>query len=164
MRILILILGLVITTILLRALTSTSTHPKNQSNISIITNHHNTKHTDYTSILSTIKEITFKQWKYKICRYRLNHFILILLLSGDIELNPGLVSPKCQICIKSIKTCTSKQGAIQCDTCNEWYHTVCLHTNTPKHIAIGLGNKYASWHCIHCGLPKSVQTCLTLGT
>ena len=77
-----------------------------------------------------------------------------MLLSGDIELNPGPVSPKCQICIKSIKTCTSKQGAIQCDTCNEWYHTVCLHTNTPKHIAIGLGNKYASWHCIHCGLPQ----------
>ena len=145
------ILVLVITTLLLRTLTSTNKHPKNQSNISIIINHHNTKHTDYTSILSTIKEISFKQWKHKICRYKQKHLILILLLSGDIELNPGPVSSKCQICIKA---CTTKQGTIQCDTCNEWYHIACLHSNTPKHIAIGLRNKYASWHCIHCGLPQ----------
>ena len=98
-----------------------------------------------------LKVISFKQWKHKICRYRQKHLFLILLLSGDIELNPGPVSSKCQICIKA---CTSKQGTIQCDTCNEWYHIACLHANTPKHIAIGLRNKYASWHCIHCGLPQ----------
>ncbi|KAK6978325.1 hypothetical protein BgiMline_019248, partial [Biomphalaria glabrata] len=44
-----------------------------------------------------------------------------------------------------------KQKAIQCDTCDEWYHS-CLHMNTPVYYA--LGNKDASWHCVPCGLPQ----------
>ncbi|KAK6967414.1 hypothetical protein BgiMline_027229 [Biomphalaria glabrata] len=45
-----------------------------------------------------------------------------------------------------------KQKAIQCDTCDEWYHASCLHMNTPVYYA--LGNKDASWHCVPCGLPQ----------
>nr|KAI8758048.1 CAunnamed protein product [Biomphalaria glabrata] len=45
-----------------------------------------------------------------------------------------------------------KQKAIQCDTCDEWYHASCLHMNTPVYYASG--NKDASWHCVPCGLPQ----------
>ncbi|KAK6994989.1 hypothetical protein BgiMline_011635 [Biomphalaria glabrata] len=40
-----------------------------------------------------------------------------------------------------------KQKAIQCDTCDEWYHASCLHMNTPVYYA--LGNKD-----VPCGLPQ----------
>ncbi|KAK6980152.1 formin-like protein 14 [Biomphalaria glabrata] len=70
--------------------------------------------------------------------------------SRDVESNPGPRSKdRCNICRK---VCTMKQKAIQCDTCDEWYHASCLHMNTPVYYA--LGNKDASWHCVPCGLPQ----------
>ncbi|KAK6997778.1 protein SDE2 [Biomphalaria glabrata] len=71
-------------------------------------------------------------------------------MAGDVESNPGPRSKdRCNICKK---ICTLKQKAIQCDTCDEWYHASCLHMNTPVYYA--LGNKDASWHCVPCGLPQ----------
>ncbi|KAK6994190.1 hypothetical protein BgiMline_010777 [Biomphalaria glabrata] len=44
-----------------------------------------------------------------------------------------------------------KQKAIQCDTCDEWYHTSCLHMNSLVYYA--LDNNDTSWHCVLCELP-----------
>ena len=125
--------------------------PKN-AHTQIIINHHNSKDVDNTFILMISKKITLNQWKHKISRYKQKHIILLLLLAGDIESNPGPTKSnkdKCTICNKR---CTMKQRAIQCDTCDNWYHASCLHMNTPIYIA--LGNKDASWHCLQCGLPQ----------
>ena len=125
--------------------------PKNEYTPTIV-NHHNTKDIDNTFILITSKKISLNQWKYKISRNKQKHIILLLLLAGDIESNPGPTisnKDKCKICTKR---CTQKQRAIQCDTCDEWYHASCLHMKTPIYIA--LGNKDASWHCLQCGLPQ----------
>ena len=125
--------------------------PKN-AHAQIIINHHNSKDIDNTFILMISKKITLNQWKHKISRYKQKHIILLLLLAGDIESNPGPTKAnkdKCNICNKR---CTLKQRAIQCDTCDEWFHASCMHMNTPIYIA--LGNKDASWHCLQCGLPQ----------
>ena len=46
-----------------------------------------------------------------------------LLLSGDVELNPG---PKykfpCSSCEKSVR---ANQKGLQCDECDKWFHSVC---------------------------------------
>ncbi len=45
--------------------------------------------------------------------------IYIILLSGDIELNPG----PCGSCSNPVK---SNQKGVCCDVCNKWFHTRCL--------------------------------------
>jgi hypothetical protein len=42
-----------------------------------------------------------------------------LVLSGDIELNPGPVTNPCSVCERSV---ASKHRAIQCDSCEKWCH------------------------------------------
>ena len=48
----------------------------------------------------------------------------LLILCGDISSNPG---PKCkhpcEICSKTVR---SNQRAVQCDSCNAWYHVKCM--------------------------------------
>ena len=127
--------------------------PNHSTSKQKVMNHHNTKDIDNTTILITMKRISLKNFKHKICKYRQKHLVLLILLAGDIESNPGPVrSTKKDMCNICSKTCTKKQRAIQCDSCDEWYHTSCLHMNTPIYIA--LGNKDASWHCLQCGLPQ----------
>ena len=77
--------------------------------------------------------------------------IALLLLSGDIELNPGPRTWKypCGVCSKP---CKSNQPAIQCDTCNSWIHKKCVSINPT--IWTSLANSSVSWECINCGLPN----------
>ena len=49
-------------------------------------------------------------------------FFLVLLLSYDVELNPGPVRFPCSVCYKPV--CVNQQ-ALQCDLCNYWCHRVC---------------------------------------
>ncbi len=60
----------------------------------------------------------------------IHHFFgIILLLSGNVELNPGPRQPKypCGICHKA---CTWKQEAVACDSCDVWFHKKCMLMNT----------------------------------
>ena len=74
----------------------------------------------------------------------------LLILSGDIELNPGPglgPGPKfpCGICCKPVK---SNQKAIQCDGCNKWFHTRC---NSISHSDYSmLANCEDKWFCSKC--------------
>ena len=49
------------------------------------------------------------------------HYFLLLLLSGDIEINPGPINP-CSICLRSV---ARNHRAILCDNCNLWSHIKC---------------------------------------
>ena len=75
--------------------------------------------------------------------------IALLLLSGDIESNPGppTIKDPCGICSKSCKN-----HAIQCDFCNSWIHKKCSHIN-PSIWPI-LSNTSLTWECFNCGIPN----------
>lgn len=78
---------------------------------------------------------------------------LILILSGNIETNPG-PNPSfpefpCGTCHKD---CPWGSEAIQCDGCDTWYHQQCVSMQT--HIYVYYGNHSDSWDCHNCGLPN----------
>ena len=64
---------------------------------------------------------------------RFIHLLLVLLLSGQVELNPGPITPSqsstfstnhpCGICKKKMK---DSHHALLCDKCELWLHTDCL--------------------------------------
>ena len=61
---------------------------------------------------------------YALSRLKLrNHelfFRYLLLLSGDINLNPGPINNPCKVCQKSVK-----KKIIFCQKCNFWFHKKC---------------------------------------
>lgn len=75
----------------------------------------------------------------------------LLLLSGDIETQPGPRPPKfpCLVCSKAVK---QRDPAVCCDTCEKWTHTKCMGMNTA--VYTGLMTESVSWHCIQCGMPN----------
>ena len=72
-------------------------------------------------------------------------YISLILIMHDIELNPGPRSPKfpCGICHKAVK---SSQCGVACDTCNIWYHTICMHMSLTTYESFD----NISWHCASC--------------
>lgn len=73
----------------------------------------------------------------------------LLLLSGDININPGTCKYPCGICSKPVK---SNQRAIQCDFCDFWYHIRWMNMNSTIYEA--LANTSCVWECTKCGLPN----------
>ena len=74
----------------------------------------------------------------------------LLLLCGDISLNPG---PNwkfpCSLCKGPVK---SNQRGIQCDSCDFWFHSRCLGMNNDEYQQ--LANSSCSWICPNCDLPN----------
>ena len=70
----------------------------------------------------TSKSAIFKR-KGNVLERRL--LLSLLMLSGNIEVNPGpIYKYPCGICSKPTK---SNQKAIQCDFCDIWHHVKCIH-------------------------------------
>ena len=78
--------------------------------------------------------------------------ILCLLLSGQVEVNPGPQgrTPKfpCGECGKAV-TWTGR--SVACDRCDKWYHKECLAMTTVNFNAL----PNTSWECCNCGLPNT---------
>ena len=73
------------------------------------------------------------------------HIILSLLLSGQVEPNPGPGRPPkypCGECHKAVRWGRS----IACDRCDQWFHKECLDMKTVNFEA----NKELSWSCCNC--------------
>ena len=74
----------------------------------------------------------------------------LLLLNGNIEVNPG---PKlrypCGMCSKAV---TRNQRGIQCVGCDVWFHTKCMQMSSQVYEA--LANSSCTWVCSNCGLPN----------
>ena len=47
----------------------------------------------------------------------------VILLCGDVALNPGPMKWPCTVCGKSVK---SNDRALLCDSCDNWSHTRCV--------------------------------------
>jgi hypothetical protein len=52
-----------------------------------------------------------------------NGLIVMILMSGDIAINPGPIKFPCGQCGKSVR---SNQRAIQCEECLYWQHIKCI--------------------------------------
>ena len=87
------------------------------------------------------KHITNVNYTTVIC-------IILLLLSGDVSLNPGPVQFPCGTCEKGVRR---NQRAIQCDDCNLWFHLKYIDLPLTEYEL--LGNSTDSWFCKKCYLP-----------
>ena len=80
-------------------------------------------------------------------KIRNTHWLsLVLILAGDLELNPGpkIIRYPCGICRKA---CTRRQPAVACDGCDIWFHTKCMSMNSKIYDALN----NISWYCFSCG-------------
>ena len=75
---------------------------------------------------------------------------LLLLLSGDIEVNPGPTYKfPCSRCDKPVK---SNQDGLQCNECDCWFHRQCEFMS--KNIYLALAHSDEEWLCTRCSLPN----------
>ena len=76
--------------------------------------------------------------------------LLLLILSNDVEQNPGPKTPKypCGICSKAVKW--SDKG-VACDSCSTWFHTQCMGMCDEIYNSLAPN---ISWTCFQCGLPN----------
>ena len=75
----------------------------------------------------------------------------LLVLAGDVELNPG--PPKCKypcwICSKPVK---KSDPAVCCDQCDQWLHNSCRGLSA--HLYEAMKSSSVTWICPTCGLPS----------
>ncbi len=78
---------------------------------------------------------------------KLSLVIWLLLLSGDIEVNPGPTNWKypCGTCSNPVKT---NQHGILCEICTRWFHTKCIGMGTKEYTELSESND--AWCCNHC--------------
>jgi len=79
---------------------------------------------------------------------------LLLLLSGDIQVNPRPFQYPCGVCKQSVK---QNQRALLCDGCDNWFHICCA---TEVYKTYSSQNSFP-WHCPMC-LFSVLPSCDTL--
>ena len=75
-------------------------------------------------------------------------YAIILLLSGDVELNPGPSTKSvypCGICETEV---TWQCKGICCDNCNIWFHHSCANLDSLEYLLLGRSN--TQWKCPRC--------------
>ena len=79
-----------------------------------------------------------------------------LVLSGDIETNPGPKPPKfpCGHCNKACCNYKVVMSSILCESCNTWYHAACVNIDT------SLFSVLERFSCPNYGLPNFSATLL----
>ena len=72
--------------------------------------------------------------------------------------NPGLTKDLCTVCSKG---CRKNQKAIQCDSCDGWFHAKCINMKTTEYSR--LCNASMAWECETCLFPGVDTTVRNLG-
>ena len=80
----------------------------------------------------------------------------LVLLAGDVSLNPGPIIDPCAVCKKG---CRRNQCAIQCDECDLWYHAKCTALQM-KIIKVLLSQEQTGLAMIAYSLVSMVQSVL----
>ena len=73
----------------------------------------------------------------------------LVILSGDVSLNPGPTTDPCEI---SKKGSTGNQRAVQCDECDLWFHAKCTGITNEEFKNIAQPN--INWFCGKCLFPE----------
>ena len=109
------------------------------------------------SSLSLVSGNTFVSTpKFKVETHATPRFILkhckptafcsiLLLLSGDVKLNPGPVTFPCGDCGRAV---ASNHRGICCDTCNQWFHIRCANITPQDYSALSCSIE--DWYCKNC--------------
>ena len=75
--------------------------------------------------------------------------LLVMLLSGDIQTNPGpILAADAYPCAWCEAACDWSQSAICCDNCSYWFHRSCRSMPTEEYIRRGGSDE--SWECPRC--------------
>ena len=80
--------------------------------------------------------------------------MLLLLISGDIQLNPGpSAEPDTSVCPECNILVDWEEEGIECECCCFWYHRKCINMSKETY---NLHNNHASleWYCIKCDMPS----------
>ncbi len=77
------------------------------------------------------------------------YLAMLLMLCGDVELNPGPVKFPCGVCNKAVR---NGVRAVCCDMCDKWFHIKC--TSMSNVVYKVLKNSSKSWICCQCGFPN----------
>ena len=73
--------------------------------------------------------------------------LLILLIAGDIQQNPGPVQHPCGWCERAV---AENHRAVECDGCESWFHIKC--SGMTLEVYKRLSGSF-EWTCPSCGLP-----------
>ncbi|KAJ8049933.1 hypothetical protein HOLleu_02902 [Holothuria leucospilota] len=79
---------------------------------------------------------------------KLTFLCILLVLGGDVELNPGPRS-YCGQCNKLDK-------AVECDGCVKWVHARCTNIDSDEYKKLQLSNPDAKWYCPSCSFPCGI--------
>ena len=93
------------------------------------------------------------RWRRPVKNSALGFYgVLLLLLSGDVSLNPGPRSCKfpCGTCGKPVR---GNQAGIQCDSCDRWLHCKCINMSVREYKLLGSDHS-EPWFCTTCVLPQ----------
>ena len=71
----------------------------------------------------------------------------LILLSGDVECNPGPVRHPCTECCKSVR---SNQQGIYCDWCERWTHAACCSVSSKEYNHLSSQGEDHEWICPTC--------------
>ena len=72
--------------------------------------------------------------------------LVLLVLSGDVEANPGPIRHPCTICSKCVR---NNQRAILCSKCGMWTHAKCCGVSIPEYQKLS-DREDDSWLCPGC--------------
>ena len=79
--------------------------------------------------------------------------LLLLLMSGNVYLNPGPIFP-CSVCAGNV---TWRGKSVQCCACSKWVHQRCLQLFLYKFRALGSSH---SWSFPNCSNTVTPPTCI----
>ena len=86
----------------------------------------------------------YPTYSSKLCKPN-SVVLLMLVLAGDIELNPGPSVYPCGYCEKPV---TWENEAVCCDNCSLWHHKTC--TSMCSEAFSQLDGTNVQWHCCKC--------------
>ena len=82
------------------------------------------------------------------CKGSSTHLILlVLMLSGDIEANPGSGNASILPCGFCDKMSWADKG-VACDACDVWFHCSCISISSTEYSALNCSS--AEWKCYRC--------------
>ena len=72
------------------------------------------------------------------------NLLILIILAGDIEMNPGPRS-LCRLCKKY---CKASEKSVKCEECEKHFNSSCINFDEKELLELESGN--GSWYCTNC--------------